>query len=258
MKGEKFYIAYGDAAALAIKNAFYDGLEKASIVCFRDDFTQGPLPKSFDLNELDTRKEYWNSLADVLYNVADIDAVLDYSIQEMERISKGSLVYLWTGESAYDRLATMWVAALMDQKGCVVYNNQNLGSFQGETVVNLAMLPPEEIASSAQNFELVHPMKISIWKVSWKNLLEATGEYRLLENDQIQTKTMEEMADYLIHYVPTTPMLARDLIGTVLAEDPLPLSDITVEYLLRQLIDLGKVKYKGSLESMMDYEVYQD
>ena len=175
MKGKKYYIAYGDAAALTIKNAIYDGLEKATIVCFRDDFTQGPLPSQFDLISLGKRKAYWQSLSAVLYNVSDIDAVLDYSIDELNQIGQGSVVYLWTGDSAYDRLATMWLSVLLDQKGCVVFNNSKLSAGGDEKIINLAMLSPKTVATTEKDFEIVHPMKISMWRLSWKNLVEENG-----------------------------------------------------------------------------------
>lgn len=257
MKGKKYYIAYGDVAALAIKNAMYEGLEKAAIVCFRDDFTQGPLPKDFDLGSIDKRKAYWNSLSDVLYNTSNIDAVLDYSIKEMLAIDSDSLVYLWTGDSAYDRLATMWLSVWLDRHGCVVYNNDKLTKSGAEIVVNLAMLSPLEIANSMADFEIVHPMQISIWKVAWKNLADDEANFRILDNDQILSRDTESMASYLLHYIGTKPVLARDLIEQILTEDPMPLSDVTVEYLLRFLISKGTLEYTGNLESMTDYSVFK-
>lgn len=256
MKGKKYYIAYGDAAALTIKNAIYDGLEKATIVCFRDDFTQGPLPSQFDLSSLEKRKAYWQSLSAVLYNVSDIDAVLDYSIEELNQIGPGSVVYLWTGDSAYDRLATMWLSVLLDQKGCVVFNNSKLSAVGDDKVINLAMLSPKTVATMAKDFEIVHPMKISMWRISWKNLVEENGAYRVLENEQLLNKDRRFMKDCVKKYIDSKPIIARDLIEIILTEDPMPLSDITVEFELRNLINDKEIDFQGELDTMTDYKVF--
>lgn len=256
MKGKKYYIAYGDAAALTIKNAIYDGLEKATIVCFRDDFTQGPLPEQFDLVALEDRKAYWQSLSDVLYNVSDIDAVLDYSIEELNQIGQGSAVYLWTGDSAYDRLASMWLSVLLDQKGCVIFNNSKLSGDGDEKIINLAMLSPKTVAATATNFEIVHPMKISMWRITWKNLMEENGAYRVLENEQILNKDSRFMKDCIKKYIDNVPIQARDLIEKILTEDPIPLSDITIEYELRKMIKEKEVDFQGELGTMTDYKVF--
>ena len=255
-KNERFYIAFGDAAALTIKNAMYDGLPKGKIVCFRDDFTQGPINFGFTTIELGKRKDYWHSLSEVMYNVSDIDQMMDYSIGELEQIPARANCYFWTGQSAYDKLALMWVSAYLDQKNAIIHNIDLLPTRdENEVIFNLAVLDPKDLAQSSQSFDMIHPLVINQWKSEWMDLAKNSDGYRILDGQGIKSVDSAYLENEILKYMPTEMTLAKDIIIEILTNEELPLSDITVEYLLRKMIEKNVLVFEGKLETMYDYQI---
>ena len=255
-ESERFYVAYGDAAALNIKNAFYEGLPKGKIVCFRDDFTQGPIDIEFTTLSLRQRLAFWHKLSAVLYNVSDIDQVLEYSIEELESIPGKSAAFIWTGYSAYDQLATMWVANVLTSRNIQLFEcKYGLETDVNDIIFNAAMLSPVELASTYENFELVHPMKVQQLAGEWKVLATENKDYRIMEDSNIVSADITYYENIVLPYVTVEYVIAKDIIEDILTNDPHPISDITVEFVLRSLIEKGQLEMQGSLESMYDYEV---
>ena len=256
-----YHIAFGDVAALHLKNAMHEGLIPSKIVCFREDFTQGPLSSSFTIDSLLERNKYWLTLADVLYYASDIEAICKSSAEEIQSIPKGAKVVIWKGESAYDMLATMWVTnylinsagefQMIDLKKTIEKEEIKLA----EKAFNLGMIAPSYISKMYQNYSVLLPGTISNWKNEWQELVNQNGAYIIYHDEKLQPVESSYFDEEIKKFITHEMVLAKDVIESILINSDYPLSDITIEKRIRNMIKSHKIQYEGKIETMMDYKI---
>lgn len=256
-----YHIAFGDVAALHLKNAMREGLIPSKIVCFREDFTQGPLSSSFTINSLLERNKYWLTLADVLYYASDIEAICKSSAEEIQSIPKGAKVVIWKGESAYDMLATMWVTnylihtagefQMIDLKKTIEKEEIKLT----DKAFNLGMIPPTFLPKMYPNYTVLHPMTISNWKIEWQELVAQRGAYIIYHDDKLQPVESTYFDEEIKKFITNEMILAKDVIESILINSDYPLSDITIEKRIRDMIKSHQLQFEGKIETMMDYKI---
>lgn len=256
-----FHIAFGDVAALHLKNAMREGLNQGKIVCFREDFTQGPLTPSFTIEALLERNNYWMTLSDVLYYASDIEAICKSSAKEIQSIAKGAKVVIWKGESAYDMLATMWVTNYLN-KSAVEFQLIDLkDALEKEKIVlsdkayNLGMVPPSFIPQLYKHHSVLHPMFIAKWTGEWHELTLNNGAYIVYEDEELKGVKSTYFDTEILKYITSNMILVKDVIESILMNSDYPLSDITIEKRIRAMIANNDIEYEGKIETMMDYSI---
>ncbi|MBK8388007.1 MAG: hypothetical protein IPL23_01385 [Saprospiraceae bacterium] len=98
-------------------------------------------------------------------------------------------------------------------------------------------------------------MKVQQLAGEWKVLATENKDYRIMEDSNIVSADITYYENIVLPYVTVEYVIAKDIIEDILTNDPHPISDITVEFVLRSLIEKGQLEMQGSLESMYDYEV---
>lgn len=261
MDKSTFHVAFGDVAALHLKNAMREGLAPSKIVCFREDFTQGPLTSSFSIEALLKRNKYWMTLSDVLYYASDIEAICRSSAEEIQSIPTGTKIVIWKGESAYDMLATMWVTnyliksagefQMIDLKDAIEKEQINLP----DKAYNLGMIPPSYIPQLYKHHNILHPMTIANWASEWNELNQSQGAYIIYTEGKLAAVDSTYFDNEIKKFINSEMKLVKDVIESILMDSDYPLSDITIEKRIRTMIANREIQFEGKIETMMDYSV---
>ena len=252
------HIGYGDSATGCILKAIEShGLSGDGALPSRDDFTQGPISECLEASGVHQRIAYWQSVENVLKFGMEAQEFYLKSIQLLEGL-EAYQVTMWVGDSCHDILATGWLLSFLEKKK-IQWFIVNLADIEridmpdGLPVVNLAMYTPNHLA---QLWKYRKPL-IDKDKTHYISIFQKASEensyYRIKENGLIVSVGEDYYDDYILSHLSDEFEPVNKVIGRVLRDGTQRISDTTIEWNIKKMIDRKDITYIGKLESINGY-----
>lgn len=254
------HIGYGDSAKDCLLEAIQDhGLSGDGALPSRDDFTQGPISKCLAPEGILQRIEYWNTVDAVIGFGFDTENFYLESMKLLDDLECDEIT-IWVGDSCHDILATGWLLLYLGFEN-FKWNIVDLATVDKEDfsqdtpAVNLAMYTPDQVEKLYKYRRPLVREDIEYYSSIWNKAAEENGPYRIKKNDQILTVGEDYFDDYLLSYLRDDFEPMSLFIGGILRDGKHRISDTTVEWNIRKLIDRGLIDFEGNLNSITAYAI---
>lgn len=254
------HIGFGDSATDCILEAIENsGLSGDGAIPSRDDFTQGPISKCISSDGIYQRIEYWESVNEVLGYINDVSGFYSRSIQLID-ILEAEEITIWIGDSCHDILATAWLLSYLKAKNfkwfivnLTEFDNDNL--INGLPAVNLAMYTPNQLRNLYTYRRPMDDSDTYYFATIWQKACSENSHYRIQKDDKIISVDQDYFDQYILSHIQDEYELTSIVIGRILRDGQHRLSDTTVEWNLRKMINKGWLEYQGVLTSMTSYSI---
>jgi len=257
---KNIHIGYGDSAKGCLLEAIQDhGLPGDGAIPSRDDFTQGPISECLGSGGLQQRIAYWESVDKVLGFRFDAKNFYNNSLKILDDLEADEIT-IWVGDSCHDILATGWLLSYLEHKdfSWFVVNLADVEPKdypQEMPAVNLAMYTPNQIPKL---FEYRNPLSLidrEYFATTWQKACFENSHYRIKKGNEIVSVDEDYFDEYILsnlqlEFEPTTTV-----IGRILRDGRHRISDTTVEWNIKKLINKNLIEYEGDLKSTKAYSI---
>ncbi len=257
---KNIHIGYGDSATGCILEAIKKhGLAGDGAVPSRDDFTQGPISECLAPNGLNQRIAYWESVGRALDSRFEARVFYNGSIKILDDLEADE-VTIWIGDSCHDILATGWLISYLEDKNFkwFIVNLTTIAKndlLQGLPAVNLAMYAPDEITKLYKYRKLLDSDSINYFISIWNKAASENSHYRIKKENKIISVDEDYFDEYILSHIQSQFEPAKKVIGRILGDGEYRISDTTVEWNIKKMIDRNLVKYEGDLSTMISYNI---
>lgn len=254
------HIGYGDSATGCLQEAIDQfGLPGDSAIPSRDDFTQGPISEVLKPRGLVQRIEYWRAVDQALGFRFEPEEFYRNSIQILDDVNTEEIT-LWVGDSCHDILATGWLISYLKEKPFewyVVDLSEAAKSHPPHKLpaVNLAMYRPGDVTELYRFRRPMAQADFQFYLSTWTKAASENSPYRIKEGDQIVSVDKDYYDEFILSFIPEHFESTRSIIGAILQDGSRGISDTTVEWNIRKLIDNSTLEYEGHLEDMESYNI---
>ena len=254
------HIGYGDSATACLLEAIENhGLAGDGAIPSRDDFTQGPISECFTSDGIHQRIAYWKSVDKVLNFRMEIQEFYLKSIQLLKEIDTDQLT-IWVGDSCHDILAMGWLLSFFEKKE-IQWFIVNLTDIEKEDmpdglpVVNLAMYTPDQLPKLWKYRKALSDKDKQYFIAILRKASQENGHYRIQANNLIKSVGEDYFDSYILSHIGYQFEPVTAIIGRILQEGSHRISDTTIEWNIRKMIDRNDIIYKGNPESINDYSI---
>lgn len=254
------HIGYGDSATGCLNEAIKNfGLEGVKAVPARDDFTQGPISKSHTKEGIEERVNYWKRINSKLNHRHETESFYWGSLELLEQIDDDEIT-LWIGESSHDILATAWLLTFFSSRKInwsAIHLNEGIlkDIHNGKPAVNLAMHTPDQLQHLWKGKKELSQDVIEKYKGVWHQASSENGPYRILDDSLIKTVHQDYYDEYILSFVKSDYKEVKHIIGSILKDGRHSISDTTIEWNIRKLIERNKIEFDGDLTSSIAYKI---
>ena len=128
---------------------------------------------------------------------------------------------------------------------------------KGKPVVNLAMYAPEQLSDLYKGNQPMHSEDRSCFSQIWKRLSNENSFYRIMEKEESEIISVDEnyFDQYILSFITNEFQVTKFIIGQILRDGSHNISDTTIEWNIRKLIDIGILEFEGKLSTMDVYAV---
>lgn len=263
------HIVFGQSSEANLKAAMeLDPLLEGEILSFEDDLAVGPL---FILDTPDgrsARKEWWNTVQDVVVAapaegevaVAPADPVreLKARLREEEEL----VIWIWAGQNATDVCGYYWLISQLDRfsgRIHLIYLN-NLPFLNEKNGVfyptHLSQILPKEFLKAKKLAREVSLAEFELDGDEWRRLMNENAGVRILEGGKkLRGEPSAFFDKELMSAAGKEFQKANKVIGQVVGKFKYPVMDQFLNWRLKELIRDEKLEHRGELKTMRDYEI---
>ncbi|MGB5824478.1 MAG: DUF1835 domain-containing protein, partial [Proteocatella sp.] len=258
------HIVFGDSAAGTLRYFFKSNQNefKGQIINFIEELSVGPI------NGIDTdagfkkRIQWFKEMlkaVSVYDYFEDVEKMFVDTYDSIKNLDPASKVVIWHGANADNQIALRCLAQML--KNEELYEVNVSESYIEDSRNNLysprslAECAPEKIEKLLPTMKKLENEKRNNLKTDWALLAASKEELRILV-DGIVVGVDESYYDdeILSNCTPDFRKAAR-VIGDTMGRSEQLVSDTYIDYRVRKLIEIGKLEYRGKLESMRDFEI---
>ena len=255
---KNIHIGYGDSATGCLLEAIKSfGLPGNTAIPSRDDFTQGPISES--INDLSQRIRYWESVDEVLNFRNDVKAFYLASIKVIDELEADDIT-IWVGNSCHDILATGWLLSYLRSKK-IKWNIINLAFLNEEDLpdglppVNLAMYAPQDIVKLYKYRKALTDKEEKYFISIWEKAALENSQYRIQDENGITSVDGDHFDEYILSHIQDKFEVTSKVIERILQDGQHRISDTTVEWNIRKMIQRNQIGFQGDLNSMRSYKI---
>ncbi|MEM9549367.1 MAG: DUF3658 domain-containing protein [Bacteroidota bacterium] len=255
MNAKNIHIGYGDSATGCLLEAITNhGLPGAHAFPSRDDFTQGPISQCLEPDGLQQRIVYWQTVGDKLGFPFQPEEFYQQSMTILDELESDEIT-LWVGDSCHDILATGWLINYLEEKGFDWYivkltevDDKDLPNQL--PAVNLAMYTPDKLNDLYAYRRRLTPADKSMYQSIWQKAAQENSYYRIKKGNEIHSVNEDYYDTYIIQFLTNEFQPAAEVVGNILRGGAYQISDTTVEWNIRKLIDKGIISFQGDLNTI--------
>lgn len=254
------HIGYGDSATACILEAIENhGLPGDGAIPSRDDFTQGPISECLTQNGIHQRVEYWKSVDKVLSFGMDVQEFYLKSIQLLDDIDTDQLT-IWVGDSCHDILVTAWLLSFLEKKE-IQWFIVNLAYIEiedmphGLPVVNLAMYTPHQLSKLWKYRKPLSDEDKTHYISTFQKVSTENSHYRIKDHSQVVSVGENYYDDYILSHIHDEFEPISKVIGRILRDGRQSISDTTIEWNIKKMINRKDIFYTAKLESKNGYSI---
>lgn len=252
------HIGYGDSANECLLEAIKNyNLPGDASVPSRDDFTQGPINDWLDSSGIHQRIAYWESIDQVLGLGMNVKEFSLASLKILDDIEADEIT-LWVGDSCHDILATGWLLSYFSKRNLDWYII-DLGKVDAQDLlddvaaVNLALYTPDKIKGLyTYRKKITNEHKVSFISI-WQKACTENSAYRIQKNDKIISVDENHYDDYILSCLNEELESFVNIIRRIMKDGQHRISDTTIQWNIRKLIDQGRIEGEGDLKSLDSY-----
>lgn len=258
------HVVVGDVVAGSLKAAFEiepSNENRGEIRSFRDDLSVG---------RIDRLMEVFEDRIDCFARMAkgtDFGRYLeDHLGPDMEEIYGQTLefddddrIVIWHSGIVADQVALRYFAERFKGRDLWEMNltKQKLVDSRGAEVHPRALgeCPPEQLLEAAAGIEALSAEHLKQLRREWADLCEGVSTLRIFKNDRV-VQVEESFYDrQLVALLTDKFQSAARVVGSLMGRSDQIVSDLFLNYRLRQLIEAGAVEARGSFQALHNYEV---
>lgn len=278
-KPNEIHITFGDSPLGSLKMGMstLPGQEKRSFFSMDDDYAVGPLGDLTQRADLQ-RRHLWLTermrLSDrEAYAMHELDSLSELNTR-LQSIDSGTSIIIWYANNAHEKTGLLYAMHLLRSSKSPLYLIETSGLYQqlfNSPDVQYDVLHTGEIQSEkllamwhvCSEQEPLSMQERSQLEQEWLELSAQPGHLRMIENGEIQSLPEEALDEYIMQMVrELTPnweqgtyIRAARIIGEVIGKSSQYISDVFVEYRLRQLVLHGQLEMEGKPLAMRYYSV---
>ena len=233
-------------------------------IVFYDKLHLGPLCHLKDEDSIRKRVIF---LTDIFGHHLDIQSWVNDDLDNIQMIlelADYKNIYLWLGEINSEKLMAAQLIYYLADLGIPIY----IMDLSGFSLINrfgrcypghsISWYNPSVLKSVFNRFRRLSSADIQTWKILWKKLLFENTSLRICGQEEIITSVDKEFLSSIL-YTNCEKQFKRAsmVIGMALCSlyNIIDIGDISLNYFLIELCRAGKLKYRGILENISDYEV---
>lgn len=260
-----FHIVIGDSAAGSLK--CYLKPDKrcfGKIISFIDDLSIGSIYKLEE--NIEQRLQWINKIEQIngdVYWDDDIVKAISKNYNGDLKVPKNCKVIIWHANGVNEQTAVRYLVnqfknyelyeVMLPAKHIVEYPD---GSKTEHIYISSGCFEPETLGRELRYHTLISEDRKDELVNEWQELRNNKGLLRILENGKIKQVDEQYYDSAILNYVADKHYIkAARVVGHVLGHSEQNVTDFFIHYRLKELIEQGKIKYKGELKSMRDYEV---
>lgn len=258
------HIVFGDSAAGTLRYFFENNQNefKGEIINFTEEPSVGPI------NGIDTdaglrkRIEWFKEMlksVSVYGCFEDVEKMLKDTYDNIKNLDLASKVVIWHGANADNQIALRCLVQMMKNEELYEVNvSESYIEDSDNNLYNprsLAECAPENVEKLLPTMKKLENEKRNNLKKDWALLAASKEQLRILE-DGIIVGAHESYYDddILSNCTPDFTKAAR-VIGDTMGKSGQLVSDTYIDYRVRRLIEIGRLEYRGKLESIRDFEI---
>jgi len=258
------HIVFGDSAVGILKYFFQNNQNEfnGEIINFREEHSIGPIYEIDAEIGLRKRIEWFEKMLkeiSVYDYFENIEKEFIDTYESIKNIEPDSKIVIWYGENTDNQVGLRYLNSLLRNKELYEVNvsESYVGDYNGDRYKPRAFgeCAPEEIDHLILTMKKLEKEKCNRLINDWQVLRTSKEKLRILKNDKI----IEVDESYYDHEILSNCTFnfkkAVSVIGSTMGKSQQLIGDMYLDYRLRKLIESGKVKYRGKLEAMRDFEI---
>ncbi|MCT4584579.1 MAG: DUF1835 domain-containing protein [Peptostreptococcaceae bacterium] len=256
------HIVFGDSAKGSLKYFFENNENDYSgeVVGLVDDLSIGPLYKIDEEEGFRQRIHWINNLnKEVMPYFEEYSNAVEDSYTNLNDINKTHIIIIWHGNNANDQVGLRYLLSKLENKNIyeVDVSQNAIKFFRNEAYIPRALgeCSIENIEKVILNMKKFDSEKLENLKNDWSRLKDSKENLRIVENGEIIDVEEDFYDSKIVANTGFNFKMAARIIGKTMGESKHLVTDTYIDYRIRKLIEQGKIKYQGHLESMRDYQI---
>lgn len=256
------HIVFGDLAKGSLKYFFENNENDYSgeVVGLLDDFFVGPL-NNIDKEEGFRQRIYWmnNLNKEVIPYFEEYSKAVVDSYNNLNDIDKTHTIIIWHGNNASDQVGLRYIISKLENKHIyeVDVSKYPIMFFKDEAYIPRALgeCSIENIEKVILNMKKIDNKRLEELKNDWQELRNSKENLRIVKDSKIVGVEEDFYDSKIVANTGFNFKMAARIIGKTMGESKHLVTDTYIDYRIRKLIEQGKIKYQGHLESMRDYQI---
>ena len=267
MKHKDIHILFGQSARnLFIHSKKFD-LDSIQLICLEDRLNVGAIYDLNSVEEIKKRKKWLSEIFDVPRHINE-DEFLSFIDREIETIKtlienyKNEKIYLWVSVTASEIINTARLLYHLQPSCSNVFAfdfpNFSMKNFRGELVYPkcLGTTDLSRVDDVEKHFRQLTNEELFKYKNLWEKVKLGNSLLWILDkNNQLVAKDETYFDSFLLSYCTNEYQKPARIIGHTLCDIDFNVGDSYLNYRLKQLVLMEKIKARGELKEMRDYEV---
>ncbi len=258
------HITFGDSAAGTLKYFLKNNKNKfnGDVINFREDYATGPIYEIDTEIGLKKRIEYFEKIfkkisEDEYYE--DIEKEFIDTYESIKNIDTDSKIVIWYGENTNNQVGLRYLSSLLKNKGLYEVNisDSYVGNYDGNGYKPRAFgeCAPKEIGYLILTMKKIEKEKCNCLMNDWEVLRTSKETLRILKENKIIGVDESYYDNDILSNCTFNFKKATRVVGETMGKSDQLVSDTYIDYRVRKLIEIGKVEYRGRVETMRDFEI---
>ncbi|WXR60944.1 DUF3658 domain-containing protein [Peptostreptococcaceae bacterium AGR-M142] len=256
------HIVFGDSAKGSLKYFFENNENDYSgeVVGLLDDLSVGPL-NDIDKEEGFRQRIYWinNLNKEVMPYFEEYSKAVVDSYNNLNDIDKTHTIIIWHGNNSSDQVGLRYIISKLENKNIyeVDVSKQPIMFFKDEAYIPRALgeCSIENIEKVILNMKKIDNERLEELKNDWQELRNSKENLRIVKDSKILGVEEDFYDSKIVANTGFNFKMAARIIGKTMGESKHLVTDTYIDYRIRKLIEQGKIKYQGHLESIRDYQI---
>lgn len=256
---EIIHICCSDSGRGSLKHGIRKGLiEGKRVISFVDDLSNGPIQWIDDAN---SRTDWCQRTLSREYEDIAEGVKSDYrEFHEEIKAIGNEEIYLWYGRNGKEMCGLRYILSLLETKISQIHtidvSEKTFISHQNHFTPRwVGELSPErlgELLSYKHLMDLDYYLQLT---ESWNKLKTENAVLRVPNGAEVISASADYLDDFIVQHTETSFRKCARIVGDVLGNSEIPVTDDFIFWRILQLIKNGRISYQGKLGVMREMEI---
>lgn len=258
------HIVFGDSAAGILKCFFSENENKykGEVICFREDYSIGPL---YDIETevgLENRIKWIEKIIKQLYlddYFVDIETLYKTTYEGIKNIDSDLKIVIWYGESASELVGLSYLVSVLKNKSIYKINVSRfeMNDYSGNKYKprSLGECNLNQLESLILTMEEIESEELNKISKCWENLKISKENLRILEGNTIVGVDEDYYDNDILSNCSFNYKKTARVIGDTMGKSKQFIGDTYINYRVRKLIEMNRLEYRGNLKNMREFDI---